>query len=83
MIIPPEVLRTRASSTVFVKASRREKRDLTGILLLLLLLGIAASDSALASKKLLAGRGDVLSGEGCQENEADSGGLARAWRAVQ
>ncbi len=29
--IPPDVVRIRASSTVFVKASRRVKRDLAGI----------------------------------------------------
>ena len=29
--IPPEVVRIRASSTVFVKASMRVKRDLSGI----------------------------------------------------
>lgn len=30
--IPPDVVRIRASSTVFVKASKRVKRDLAGIL---------------------------------------------------
>jgi hypothetical protein len=29
--MPPEVVRTRASSTVFVKASSLVKRDLAGI----------------------------------------------------
>ena len=31
--IPPEVVRTRASSTVFVKASSFTKRDLAGIVI--------------------------------------------------
>ena len=31
--IPPEVVRIRASSTVFVKASNRVKRDLAGIVI--------------------------------------------------
>jgi len=30
--IPPDVVRIRASSTVFVKASKRVKRDFAGIL---------------------------------------------------
>lgn len=30
--MPPDVVRTRASSTVFVNASRRVKRDLAGMI---------------------------------------------------
>jgi hypothetical protein len=33
--MPPEVVRTRASSTVFVKASSFTKRDLAGIVVVL------------------------------------------------
>lgn len=42
MTMPPEVVRTRASSTVFVKASSFVKRDLAGIVIVVVVLEVAA-----------------------------------------
>lgn len=47
--MPPDVVRIRASSTVFVKASRRVNRDLAGILLVGLLPALLQKKAGLQS----------------------------------